>query len=233
MKTLVRMALVAAIAAITIGAGQPRQNWLNTYSTDANGAHVIGNPAASVKLTEYLSYTCPHCAHFFKESDVALRVGYIQPGTVSVTISNVIRNPVDMTVAMLTECGDPRQFFRRHTTFLSTQDTWLSRAQDLGQSSMQRWYTGDEPSRMRAIAADLGLYGVTAQWGVSQSQADRCLADPKLRAKIAGQQERATKAGVESTPSFSFNGKLEADVHDWPTVQSELMKRIKPAMPAT
>lgn len=235
MKAIVRIAAALTCAALTIGADKPlpaksHPNWLATFATDADGRHVLGNPAAKVKLTEYVSYTCSHCAHFYIESDVALRLGAIQPGTVSLTINNVIRNPIDMTVALLTECGDPKQFFRRHGAFFSTQQTWLARANRFAEAQQQRWYTGNEAARMRAIAHDFDFYSVVAQWGVTRTKADACLADAKMRARIEGQHGRAIAEGVQGTPSFALNGVLLADTYDWPTLQTAITERLKPGV---
>jgi protein-disulfide isomerase len=235
MRPIVRILAALTCAALAVGAGKPlpakpHPNWLATFAADAEGRHVLGNPAAKVKLTEYVSYTCSHCAHFYVESDVALRLGAIQPGTVSLTINNVIRNPVDLTVAMLTECGDPKQFFRRHGVFFSTQSTWLARANRFAEAQQQRWYTGDEAARLRAIAHDFDFYSVVAQWGITRAKADTCLADAKVRDRIKVQHGKAIAEGVQGTPSFSLNGVLLADAYDWPTLQTAIKERLTPGV---
>jgi len=241
-----RIAAAAACAVFSIGLGMAaaataaapdpnagRANWLTTYTIDAVGDHAIGNPHAKVHLTEFVSYTCPHCAHFFAESDVALRIGYIQPGKVLVSINNVIRNPVDLAVARLTECGDPNQFFRRHRVFMSSQATWMARGEGASKSQQERWYNGPEPERMRAIASDFDLYAVVSQFGITRPQADRCLADPRIRARIAAQQAHTQKMGVEVTPSFAIGDELRKDIYDWPSLQTELMKQVSPIIPVS
>jgi hypothetical protein len=48
---------------------------------------LLGNPRnAPVKLVEYISYTCPHCAHFEAESDAQLRIGFIATGKGSIEV---------------------------------------------------------------------------------------------------------------------------------------------------
>ena len=85
----IRLAGLVAAALLSVGAGKPRSapaaphpNWLTTISVSPSGSHLMGNPAAPVKLVEYISYTCPHCAHFQQQSEVAMRLAYIQTGKV-------------------------------------------------------------------------------------------------------------------------------------------------------
>ena len=44
--------------------------WDRTVNLTADGFPVLGNPAARVKLVEFISYTCPHCADFNAEEFV-------------------------------------------------------------------------------------------------------------------------------------------------------------------
>src|SRR3546814_1374732 len=67
----------------------------------------------------------------------SLRVTLIPKGKIQVTVTNVLRNPVDMTVAMLTSCGDPKRFWVRHNAFMATQDTWLGKRSEEHTSELQ------------------------------------------------------------------------------------------------
>src|SRR5690606_26378810 len=127
--------------------------WLATVAVGADGTHVLGNPDATVKLDEFISYTCPHCANFEKQAEAPIRLAYVMPGKLSVRIVHLIRDPVDLTVAMLTNCGDPAGFFLRHQIFLQSQDKWLARMDGMTDAQRQRWTSGDLPARMRAIAS--------------------------------------------------------------------------------
>ncbi|HKT86167.1 MAG TPA: thioredoxin domain-containing protein [Novosphingobium sp.] len=223
-KFLARAAALAACAIFSLAASPPapksRQlaprstNWNSVIGVTANGSHTLGNPDAPVKLTEFVSYTCPHCAHFHRESDAALRVTLIPKGRIQVTVTNLLRNPVDLTVAMLTSCGDPRRFWVRHNAFMGTQDTWLAKAQKMSPEQQARWYKGEMADRMRAIAGDFDFYSKVQQWGLDRAQADRCLADKSVLDKLRQQQAAAQDLGIDSTPTFVLNGKVQ-EFHDW------------------
>lgn len=222
---LFRAAALAVCAALSLAASPPKANWNARVGVTADGSHTLGNPDAPIKVTEYISYTCPHCAHFHREADAALRVTLIPKGQVQVTVTNLLRNPIDATVAMLTSCGDPKRFWVRHNAFLGTQDKWLPKLEKLSREQQARWYQGDMVGRMRAVASDFGFYARVQQWGLSRAQADRCLADKAMLEKLKEQQIAAQALGIDSTPSFTVNGKVQ-DFHDWDSLSRALGERI-------
>lgn len=217
---------LAAMALLTVAATPPARNWnMNVVVTPA-GSHVLGNPAAKVKLTEFISYTCPHCAHFDREGTDRLRVSGVAQGKVSIEVRHLVRDPIDMTVAMLTNCGPPSKFFINHSAFLRSQDSWIGAANTAGEAQRQRWTTGDTAARMRAIASDFGFYNIMATRGYDHTMVDRCLSDQAMAKKLADQTEAASKLGVTGTPSFLINGDLLAGTHDWESLQPQIEARL-------
>lgn len=200
-------------------------NWSSQIAATANGSYRMGNPEAPVKLTEYVSYTCSHCAHFHKEADPALRLTLVPKGQISITVTNLLRNPIDLAVALLVNCGDPKRFFVRHNAFFATQDAWLAKAGKFGEAQQQRWYQGTLPERMRAIAGDFGFYATVAGWGVTRAQADACLANEAVLDKLRAQQQDVAALGIDSTPSFTLNGAV-LPVHDWPSVSKAITDKL-------
>jgi len=225
MKRIVQIAALAAAAVLTVAAA-PASNWLNTVNVTANGSHVLGNPDAKVKLTEYVSYTCPHCGHFHKEADAALKLIYVQPGKISMEIQHIIRDPVDLTVAMLTNCGKPDGFFQRHNDFMSGQDQWLAKAGSINETQQKRWYYGPLASRMEAVAHDFDFYEIMEKRGFSAAQVDRCLADKDMAQLITQQTVQASDQGVNATPSFAIDGAVLTGTHDWKSLESQLAARF-------
>jgi protein-disulfide isomerase len=191
-----------------------------------SGSHLLGNPAAKVKLVEYLSYTCPHCAHFQKQSEVAMRLAYIQPGKVQVEVRHLIRDPIDMTVAMLTNCGGPARFFGNNSMFLLNQDKWIGRAADASPAQRARWTTGANITRMRAIANDYGFYDMMEQRGYDRPAVDRCLADINTANRIAAQTVEADRLGITGTPGFMIDGVLLTGTYDWQSLNAQLEARF-------
>src|SRR3569623_3737514 len=100
MKKFALAAVLLAAAPMAMAA--PAHNWLATAAVTPGG-HRWGNPDAPTKLMEFVSYTCPHCGHFFKEADGAIKVAYVQPGKVSVEVRHVIRDPADCAAVLLAD----------------------------------------------------------------------------------------------------------------------------------
>lgn len=210
-RTIVAAATLLAVTAPAYAAGK---NWLGTTAV-TQGGHRVGNPAAKTKLMEFVSYTCPHCGHFFKEADGAIKLALVQPGKVSVEIRHVIRDPADYAAVVLSECGDPKRFFARHDMFFSQQDSWLGKLRETTRAQQERWYAGTISQRLRAVAGDAGFYDMMETKGVSRAQADACLNDgKKVQALFDQSKAAADKYGVNATPSFVINGKT-VDAHSW------------------
>lgn len=223
---LLKILGVMAVAALSLAATAQSRNWNTTVAVTPTGSHVLGNPAARVKLTEFISYTCSHCAHFDREASDRLRVTGVAQGKVSIEVRHLVRDPIDMTVAMLTNCGPPAKFFLNHSAFLRSQDNWIGNANNASAAQRQRWSTGDMPSRMKAIASDFGFYPIMATRGYDRMTVDRCLSDRAMAQQLAAQTESASKLGVTGTPSFLINGQLLAGTHDWQSLQPQIEARL-------
>ncbi|WP_404479868.1 thioredoxin domain-containing protein [Novosphingobium sp. BL-52-GroH] len=205
--------------------GGASANWAGQIAVTADGSHRFGNPDAPVKLNEYVSYTCPHCAHFHKESDPVLRLTVVPKGQVSVTVTNFLRNPIDLTIAMLTNCGDPKRFFVRHNAFFATQDVWMAKIEKITRDQQARWYQGELTDRMRAISGDLGFYDKMESWGIGRAQVDVCLANKPMLDKLRAQQAEVEKLGFQGTPSFTLNGDV-LDANDWASVSKAITAKL-------
>jgi len=222
----IRIFAAMALAAISVAASPPHPNWNATVSTGPQGAFTLGNPDAKVKLTEYVSYTCSHCADFHKQADTALRLTYVPQGKVSVTVQQMLRNPIDLTIAMLTNCGDPKQFFARHNAFMGSQDQWLGKMDGFTKAQTARWATGPVPTRLRAIASDFDFYTIMAHRGFSRPQVDQCLGDAAVLKRVEGQTTAAVALGIDSTPSFALDGQVLAGTHEWKLLLPQIEAKL-------
>ena len=228
---LIRLAALAlslaSVAMLSVAATRAVPgNWNAQVAVTPSGSHVLGNPAAQLKLSEYISYTCPHCAHFDAEASDRLRIYGIAQGKLSVEVRHLVRDPIDLTVAMLTNCGPPARFFANHTAFLRSQTQWMALANRATQAQQARWTNGTQKSRLQSIATDFGFFAMMAQRGYDHMTVERCLADPGMAQKLAAQTSEATQLGVEGTPSFLLNGALLAGTHDWASLKAQLDARM-------
>jgi protein-disulfide isomerase len=223
MKRMVRAALALGMAVLAIGA---TPNWNNEVIETAAG-HRVGNPDAKVKLIAFESYTCPACGNFERQGEGALRIVYIHSGDLSLEVRHIIRDPVDLTVAMLTNCGAPSKFFANHAAFMLGQASWLNKVSAASESTQSRWTTGAQNVRRRNIAQDLGLYTIMANRGYERVEVDRCLND-NTKADAMAKQSAANgnTPGFDGTPSFMINGTMLEHVHGWRPLQQQIDQRL-------
>jgi len=211
-------ALILSVSAPALAQSAP-QDWNQTYAETGKG-HRVGNPAAPLQLIEFVSYTCPHCAHYAEASEAALRLGYVGEGKAAVEVRHVIRNPVDLAAALSTECGAPERFFDRHRAMFLGFDSWIAKAQAATPAQQARWSSGTIGQRMQAIANDLDFYQLMEPQGIGTAQLDRCLTDAARAQAIAEASEaNSNEYAVPGTPSFVVNGTLAPSVHSWEALQ--------------
>ncbi|MFW2852864.1 DsbA family protein [Sphingomonas sp. TX0543] len=209
--------LALALSAPIVAA--PRA-WTSVAAPAAQGSYVIGNPAARVKLIEYASYTCPHCAHFTRDSAAILKGKMIASGSLSLEIRSSIHDRYDLVAAMLARCSGTTVFPRLHEALFARQDDWLKNAMEFDSANGQRLGLYSPAAQYRAMAQGAGLDAIARDAGMTQAAIDQCLADPAVAQAAI---ERATKYGekIRGTPAFELNGKL-IEGTDWAKLEPML-----------
>lgn len=222
------LAAFAAAASVGAGAAANRINWNTAVTLTPAGSHLLGNPQAQVKLAEYVSYTCPHCAQFTVQSDGPLRLAYVSKGKVSVEVRHMVRDPIDLAAGLLANCGPKDKFFGNHLALMRGQAQWIQPLVSPSPEQRTRWTTGNTLTRLRAISSDFHLYEVLEARGYSRPQLDHCLADEAMAKRLAAQGADAQKLGITATPSFVINGVALAGTHDWATLEPQIKVRLQP-----
>jgi len=218
---IVRVAALVAAAALLGGAAPGRSNW-HTVVIETDYGHRVGNPDAKVKLVEFFSYTCPHCAEFAQQGEGAIKLAYLAPGRVSVEYRQLIRDPVDLTVGMLVNCGAAAKFPGNHEAFILGQSRWILPLTRATQAQQQRWRTPGAVGR-RAIATDFGFYAIMERRGYRRTEIDRCLADEATATRLAQTSAREwDRPGIDATPSFAINGIVMPGTHTWAMLERQL-----------
>ena len=200
------------------------QEWAQVTTLTEQNGHMIGNPDAPIKLVEYGSLTCSHCAAFTQQGFEELRTKYINTGKVSFELRPFILNGLDLVMVRLARCGtDEAVVPLSEQTWLKFEEV-MGRAQEGGQALEAAMANEDQSTRYVQIAEAAGLLDFYAANGISRDQARSCLSDPASIQSIA---ERSTQQGKElgitGTPTFFVNGnKLE--VNTWTAVEPILQK---------
>jgi len=226
------LSLALALGAVALtGSGaavvaKTAQNWTTAVVENDNG-HLLGNPEAKTRLVEFMSYTCSHCADFARSGDQAIKLAYVPNGRVSFEIRHLLRDPIDLTAALLTHCGDPAKFPENHSAILYAQDEWMAKARATTQAQRSRWQFGTNGARRQAMASDLGFYTIMERRGYSRVALDRCLADEaKATALAESSQADIATYKLQGTPSFVVDGELLEGVFTWPGLERALGSRF-------
>jgi protein-disulfide isomerase len=220
--TLAAGAAVALVAPVMVAAAPA--NWLQTFTQSAEGGHIIGNPAAATKVVEYASYTCSHCKQFETDDAPLLKSNYVAKGKTSFEIRNLVRDPLDLTVAMLARCGGKGRFFGNHRHFMATQSQWMAKAQSISTATEALLQTENYAGFMVGAYREMGLGAFAKQRGITEPQALTCLKDPVALQKILAMTDKAVgPLKIEGTPAFLVNGKV-VHAHDLAELRAHLPK---------
>lgn len=218
-------------AALTLIAAAPAKTaaWSRTVTTSPIGAYIVGNPAAKLRLVEYFSYTCHVCADFAKAASLPLKTQYIDRGLVLFEYRNLVRDPVDMTAALLARAGGASAFTGNHQAIFAAFPTFIAKVQKASDAQQASWFEGTMAQRAHRIAADTGLAALMRARGYSQAQLDAALDSEVAQAELTGMTAIGRGADrVTGTPSFFINGQ-RAEVGTWPALKSKLDLALKPA----
>lgn len=207
------------IAAVAAPAGK---SWSTEVRKTEAGGIVMGNPDAPIKVVEFMSITCSHCADFAAQAFETIRDKYVESGRVSFEIRNFVRDPMDLTASILTRCGGEAPFFALTEQALANQKAMFENAQAMGEAQYNQILQMPNETKLVAMGDALGLASFFRQRGISADQAKACLSDVKAIEALVKQTETATKEyNIAGTPSFLINGST-VEFAGWPQLESRI-----------
>jgi protein-disulfide isomerase len=162
---------------------------------------VLGPADAKVTVIEYASLTCPHCGHWETEVFPQVRKGWIDTGKIRFVFRDFPLDGVALKAAQLAHCSGDDRFWGFLQAEFGSQAIWARQADPVGE-----------------------LVKIAKLGGVAEAQARACMADDSpLAGTIVGSRTSGEEAGVESTPTFFFNGKrIEHDMSSYEAFVGEL-----------
>jgi protein-disulfide isomerase len=178
-RTLLAATALAAVpfAARAQGTGAPTDPRLSERG--------IGNPNAPVKVIEFFSLTCSHCAAFHKETYPRVKKELVETGAIRLIWRDFPLDQIALTAAAVARTLPVERYEGFIGTLLSSQDRWA--------------FTRGDP------LVELGKMAALA--GMSKAQYDQVEADEALKRAILEQRMTAEREfSVQATPSFSFQG---------------------------
>ena len=174
-----RIAIAAAVSAATLAAAPA---WA---APAAPGDMNLGDPKAKVHVVEYLSLTCPHCAHFNAEVYPAFKAKYVDTGKVYYTVRELLTAPAQVAAAgfLLARCNGGTKYFQIVDQVFRSQSRW-------------------QEGQIKPIFVEIAKAN-----GITESQFEACITDQKGQEALEARIDYAVNTDkVTGTPTFFVNG---------------------------
>jgi protein-disulfide isomerase len=146
---------------------------------------VLGSASAPVTVIEYASLTCPHCAHWEDDVFPQVKKNLIDTGKIRYAYRDFPLDGAAIKAAQLAHC-EPARFYGFIQVLFQGQASWAS----------------NDPTEALGKVARLG--------GISADKFQQCMDDKALLNSVVVSRQQGEEAGVDSTPTFFFNGKRVA-----------------------
>jgi protein-disulfide isomerase len=197
-------------------------DWTKVVTATPEGGILMGNPNADVKLVEYGSLTCPHCAEFAEQGAPQLIDKYVRTGRVSFEFRNFLRDGLDMSMSLIARCGGPEKFFTLSDALFKSQKELFERVQAAPPEQQQA--LSQSPQGFAQLA---GLQQWAAQRGVPSAKSSACLTDQATMDRLIQASSDVTTQYPEfsGTPTFILNGKILED-RTWDKLEPQLRNAI-------
>jgi len=191
-----RRLVLTGTAAITAASFAGRALAQAAAVTDPRlGERGLGPVDAKLRVEEWFSFTCPHCARFAADIFPMIQANLIDTGKLRYVFREYPRDQVDLMAAMVARGLPPERYEPFMFTLLASQQRW---AYDPSVDPKE------EIAQMAALA------------GMPRSLFDATLADNELKAGILAAQDQAEKQyDINSTPTFIVAGKAYPGEKDY------------------
>jgi protein-disulfide isomerase len=149
----------------------------------ATGVRAIGNENAPIKIIEYASLTCSHCAHFHNEILPGLKAKYIDTGKVYLEFREFPLDDAALKATLTARCLPEDKYESFVALLFKSQEQWARNV--------------DYMTSLRQNAKLAGM---------SDATFDACQNEPMLKLKVAENMQVAKdKWKISATPTFIVN----------------------------
>jgi protein-disulfide isomerase len=203
-------------------------DWSTVVAQTAQGGFRMGNPDAKVKLVEFGSMTCPHCAEFDEAGFKPLIDKYVKNGQVSFEFRNFVRDPFDIAASLIARCNGSKSFFPLTSALFEDQTEWIGKIQNLPQAEMEALTNVGPDRQFLEIAKAAGLQQWAAMRGVPNAKSTQCLSDQNAVSQLVQMNSDATTQypNFSGTPSFTINGELVERTASWQLLEPKLREAL-------
>ncbi|WP_169805547.1 thioredoxin domain-containing protein [Novosphingobium rosa] len=196
------------------------KQWNDVIVPTNEGGLVMGNPAAPIKLVEYGSLSCPHCAKLAQDGMETINT-YVKSGKVSYEFRSFAIHPQDVPLTVLVRCAPTEATFGLIEQLFMNYDSVEKRSEE-GFPKAQAAQNQPPAQRMITVADALGYTEFFSARGLSVDQQHKCLADTAAATKVAKESEAISSKGIEATPTVFVNG-AKVEGTEWNEVNKALL----------
>ncbi len=235
--TSVRIALLVALATVAGAAGavvrhpvpaHAAADWRGVVVPTAEGGVRVGNPQAKVRLVEYFSTTCPHCAAFSKEAYPTILDKYVRSGAVSFEVRLALRDPIDLVAAKSVRCAAPARYFATLEDVMAAQSDWEPKTIEWVNAHTADLNGPNRDKAIHAMLAGVGLEAIVGRHGVTPAALGDCLTSKPIDDAL----ERSTNDAwnvrkIDGTPNFLINNVIQPTVYGWAGLEPLIQAAIK------
>ena len=203
--------LAAASLALGLVAAAPPHHSAPIVAGDTPGGFRFGSASAPIKLVEFGSLNCSHCAAFAKATDPAI-VAAVKSGRMHYEYRPVAIFPQDLATHALAKCVPAGQRLSFIDDYYRSQQGVAARFQAISSDAAAVaainavLETGGANAALK-LAEVGGMFPIAARHGLPERAARQCIANPATLNWVAASTAAAGKAGVSQTPTFDYNGK--------------------------
>jgi protein-disulfide isomerase len=214
----------AAIAA-------PNGDWSQAVTQTAEGGMLMGNPNAKVKVVEFASMTCSHCADFANQDKPKLVDQYVKTGNVSFEFRNYVTNAVDITASLIARCaGANPQFFALTDGIFKDQRTILDRLGTVPEAQLAALQSQPPAQQFQQMAQLSGLQEWAAQRGMPSGRSGQCLANQaEIDRLVQMNADASSQFEIAGTPTFVVNNEVvrpEPGQGNWASVEAAIKEAL-------
>jgi protein-disulfide isomerase len=147
-------------------------------------SHFLGSDDAPIKIKEYFSLTCGHCANFHKKTLPRLKDKYIDKGKIQLEFVDYPLDRLAVIAAALART-------------LPSDEGYI-KAIDILLQKQKQWAYSKKPLEE--------LYSIAKLFGISSKKFDEIKKNIPLMQEIINKMEKESKNfNIESTPTFIIN----------------------------
>ena len=144
----------------------------------------FGNENAKVKIVEFASLTCGHCAKFHNEVMPILKEKYIEKGLIHFTYKDFPLDKFALKASMIARCAGNEKFFKFLDVFYKKQKDW-TRTKDPFKSLLK-----------------IAKFG-----GLKDEELKVCIGNKSIEDGILKQRLNSSKKyDIKATPTLYLNG---------------------------